>query len=153
MSRAHSYSHSRAHSPTFPSLYLRHSSLSNSSVASPTSQLILQPFFRFSYVIGSSLTSPGEPSMINMLMILIIITIINDYYMQLVNIDLPLVFCPYKRFLTIWIESFNARTATSWHSCWLTVNFLQNRTNSFVMVARLPTNKPMTDTSFKPYLC
>ena len=66
----------RAHSPTLPSLHLRHSSFSNSSVAylrhrsfsnpsvaSPTSQLILQPFFRFFYVTGSSLTSPGEPPM------------------------------------------------------------------------------------------
>ena len=39
-----------AHSPTFPSLHLRHSSLSNPSVAPPASQLILQPFFRFTYV-------------------------------------------------------------------------------------------------------
>ena len=39
------------------------SSFSNPSVASPTSQLILQTFFRFSYVTGSSLTSPGEPPM------------------------------------------------------------------------------------------
>ena len=39
-------------SPTLPSLYVRHSSFSNPSVASPTSQLILQPFFRFSYVTG-----------------------------------------------------------------------------------------------------
>ena len=54
-----------AHSPTFPSLYLRHSSFSNLSVASPTSQLILRPFFRFSYVTGFSLTSPGEPPMFN----------------------------------------------------------------------------------------
>ena len=53
----------RAHSPTFPSLHLRHSSFSNPSVASSTSQLILQPFFRFSYVTGSSLTSPGETPM------------------------------------------------------------------------------------------
>ena len=50
-----------AHSPTLPSLYLRHRSFSNPSVASLTSQLILQPFFRFSYVTGSSLMSPGEP--------------------------------------------------------------------------------------------
>ena len=42
---------------------LRHSSFSNSSVASPTSQLILQSFFSFSYVTGSSSTSPGEPPM------------------------------------------------------------------------------------------
>ena len=39
-----------AHSPTLPSLYLCHSSFSNPSSASHTSQLILQPFFRFSYV-------------------------------------------------------------------------------------------------------
>ena len=49
------------HSPTLPSNYLRHSSFSNPSVPSPTSQLILQPCFRFSYVTGSSLTSSGEP--------------------------------------------------------------------------------------------
>ena len=41
---------------TLPSLYLRHSSFLNPSVASPTSQFILQPFFRFSYVTSSSLT-------------------------------------------------------------------------------------------------
>ena len=63
---------SRAHSPTFPplhlvttlpSLYLRHSSFSNTSVASRTSHFILQPFFRFSYVTSSSHNSPGEPPM------------------------------------------------------------------------------------------
>ena len=52
-----------AYSPTLPSLYLRHSSFSKHSVALPTSQLILQRFFRFSYVTGSSLTLPGEPPM------------------------------------------------------------------------------------------
>ena len=41
-------------SPTLPSLYLHHSSFSNPSIASPMSQLILQPFFRFSYITGSS---------------------------------------------------------------------------------------------------
>ena len=51
------------HSPTRPSLYLRHSSFSNPSVASPTSQFILKTYFRFFYVTGSSLTSPGEPPM------------------------------------------------------------------------------------------
>ena len=52
-----------ANSTTLPSLYPRHSSFSNPSVASPTSQLILKLFFRFSYVTGFSLTSPGEPPM------------------------------------------------------------------------------------------
>ena len=51
------------HSPTLPSFYLRHSSCSNPSVASPTSQLILQPFFRFSYITGSSFTPPSESPM------------------------------------------------------------------------------------------
>ena len=41
---------SSAHSPTFPSLHLRHNSFSNPSVALPTSQLILQPFRCFTYV-------------------------------------------------------------------------------------------------------
>ena len=45
-----------AHSPTLPSLYLRHSSFSNPFISSHTSQLILQPFFCFSYITGSSLT-------------------------------------------------------------------------------------------------
>ena len=52
-----------AHSPTLPSFYLHHNSFYNPSIASPMSQLILQPFFRFSYVTGFSLTSPGEPPM------------------------------------------------------------------------------------------
>ena len=49
---------SRAHSPIFPSLHLRHSSFSNSSGALPTSQLILQPFRRFTYVTAHSPTLP-----------------------------------------------------------------------------------------------
>ena len=40
----------------FSSPYLRHSSLSNSSVASSTSQLILQPFRCFTYVTAYSPT-------------------------------------------------------------------------------------------------
>ena len=56
MSRAHSYTHSRAHSPTFPSLHQRHSSFSNPSVALSTSQLILQPFRCYTDVITHSPT-------------------------------------------------------------------------------------------------
>ena len=41
---------SRAHYPNFPSLHLRHNSFSNTSVALPTSQFILQPFRCFTYV-------------------------------------------------------------------------------------------------------
>ena len=52
-----------AYSRTLLSLYLRHSSFFIPSVASPTPQLILQAFFRASYVTGSSFTSPGEPPM------------------------------------------------------------------------------------------
>ena len=54
------FTYATTHS-TLPSFCLRHSSLSNPSVAYPTSQFILQPFFRFSYVTSSSLNSPGEP--------------------------------------------------------------------------------------------
>ena len=54
-----------AHSATLPSLYLRHISFSNPSVASLMSQFILQPFFRFSYVTptSSSAHSPTFPSL------------------------------------------------------------------------------------------
>ena len=45
---------SRAHSKTFPSLHLSHSSFSNPSVAVPTSQLILQPFRCVTYVTAHS---------------------------------------------------------------------------------------------------
>ena len=47
---------SSADSPSFSSLYLRHSSFSNPSVALPTSQLILQPFRCFTYVTAYSPT-------------------------------------------------------------------------------------------------
>ena len=52
------------HSPTLLSLYLRHSSFSNPSVASHMLQFILQPFFHFSNVKSSLLNSPGEPPMV-----------------------------------------------------------------------------------------
>ena len=52
-----------AHSPSFPSLHLHHSSFSNTSLALPTSQFVLQPFRCFSYVTGFSLKAPGEPPM------------------------------------------------------------------------------------------
>ena len=45
------------HSPTLTSLHLRHSLFSNPSAALPTSQLILQTFRCFTYVIGTSSTS------------------------------------------------------------------------------------------------
>ena len=50
-------------SPTSQALHLRHNSFSNPCAALPTSQLVLQPFRCFSYVIGTSRTSPGEPPM------------------------------------------------------------------------------------------
>ena len=40
-----------AHSPTFLSLHLRRNSFSNPSIALPMSQLILQPFCCFTYII------------------------------------------------------------------------------------------------------
>ena len=63
MSRAHSYSHSKAHSPTFPFLHLRHNSFCNPSVALLTSQLILQPFRCFTYfTVHSPNTSFASPT-------------------------------------------------------------------------------------------
>ena len=50
-------------SPTSWALHLRHSSFSNPSAALLTSQLILQPFRCFTYVIDTSPASPGEPLM------------------------------------------------------------------------------------------
>ena len=47
---------STAHSPSFPSLHLRHSSFPNPSLALPTSQLILQPIRCFIYVTAHSPT-------------------------------------------------------------------------------------------------
>ena len=54
------------HSPTLPSLYLRHSSFSNLSVASPISQFIIQPLFRFSYVTSSSFASPTSQALLSL---------------------------------------------------------------------------------------
>ena len=47
-----------AHSPTFPSLHLHHSSFSNPSVTLPMSQLILQPFHHFTYITAHPPTLP-----------------------------------------------------------------------------------------------
>ena len=44
------------HSPTFPPLHIRHSSISNPSIALPTSQHILQLFRCFTYVTAHSPT-------------------------------------------------------------------------------------------------
>ena len=56
MSSAMTITMSFAHSPTLPSLHLRHSSFSNPSVALPTSQFILQHFRCFTYVTAHSAT-------------------------------------------------------------------------------------------------
>ena len=50
----HHFTYVTTHSPTFPSLHLRHSSFSIPSVALPTSQFILQPFHCFTYVTAHS---------------------------------------------------------------------------------------------------
>ena len=52
-----------AHSPTLLPLHLRRSSFYNPSATSPTSQVILQLLCCFTYVTGTSYTSPGEPPM------------------------------------------------------------------------------------------
>ena len=50
------FTYDTAHSPTFSSLHIFHSSLSNPSISLPTSQLILQPFRCFTYVTAHSPT-------------------------------------------------------------------------------------------------
>ena len=63
----HHFTYVRAHSPTFPPLYICHSSFYSPSIASPTSQSfsnpsatlptsqhIVQPFCCFTYAIGTS---------------------------------------------------------------------------------------------------
>ena len=56
----HRFTYITAHSRTLPSLYLRHSSFSNPSIALPTSQPILQPFHCFTYITAHS---PSFPSL------------------------------------------------------------------------------------------
>ena len=53
---------SSAHSPSFQSLHLRHSWLSNPFLALSTSQLILQPFRCFTYV------TPHSPTLLSFLL-------------------------------------------------------------------------------------
>ena len=88
-----------AHSPTLPSLYLRHSSLSNTSFTSPSSQFILQPFFRFSYVTSSLLMSPGEPPIVNALFkwshCMILLRVPHRPY--LANVKVVLKYCTFVR--------------------------------------------------------
>ena len=55
----HHFTYVTAHSPTLPSLYQRHSSFSNPSLASPKSQLILKPFRCFTYVTAHCGTFPS----------------------------------------------------------------------------------------------
>ena len=46
----HPFTYVGTHSPSFPSLHLRHRAFSNTSFTLPTSQLILQHFRSFTYV-------------------------------------------------------------------------------------------------------
>ena len=67
--------------PFFRFFYVT-SSFSNLSVTSPPSQLILQPFFRFFYVTSSSLNSPGEPPMLKLYRELLTVLLQNLLYME-----------------------------------------------------------------------
>ena len=58
MSRAHSYSRSRAHSPNFPSSHLHHNSFSNSSVALPTYVTAHSPTHPLLHLRHSSFSNP-----------------------------------------------------------------------------------------------
>ena len=57
------FTYATAHSPTLRPLHLRYSPFYNPSAASPTTQVILQHFRCFTYVAGTSRTSPGESPM------------------------------------------------------------------------------------------
>ena len=59
----HHFTYVTAHSPTLPPIYRRHSSFYSPSVASPTSYARQLCHRRFTYVIGTSPTWPGEPPM------------------------------------------------------------------------------------------
>ena len=74
------------HSPTLTSLYLRHNSFFNPSVASPTSQLILQPLHCFTYVTGTSPMSPGEPPIFSTWIKSLVITWIRIFWYTFVYI-------------------------------------------------------------------
>ena len=64
-------------SSNLPSLYLHHSSFSNPSITSPTSQFILQPFFHFFCITSSSLNSPGEPPILIIIVAIVFIVAIG----------------------------------------------------------------------------
>ena len=103
---------SRAHSTTFPSLHLRHNSCSNPSVASLTSQFILQPVFRFSYVTSSSLNSPGEPPMMYFLAELILQPFRHFTYLTTHSPTLPLLHLRHSSFSN---PSFASPTSQALH--------------------------------------
>ena len=57
-SKLHCFTYVTAHCPTLLLLYLYHSSYSNPSIASSTSQLILQPFCYFTYSMSQLILQP-----------------------------------------------------------------------------------------------
>ena len=105
-----------AHSPTLPSLYLRHSSFSKPSVASPTSQLILQPYFRFSYEQSSfshlSVTSPTSQLILQPLFRF------SSEHSSFSNLSVTsptsqLIFLPFRRFTYVTAHSPTVASPTS----------------------------------------
>ena len=85
------------YSPTRPSLYLRHSSFSNPSVASPLSQFILPPFLHFTYV---TTHSPTPPSL----------------YLRHSSLSNPSVASPTKQFILPPFFRFSYVTSSSFNS-------------------------------------
>ena len=117
-----------AHSQTLLSLYLRHSSFSNPSIASPTSQLILQPLFRFSYVTGSSLTSPGRPPLLSNICS-VLWTSPTSVHLRHNSFSNPSVALPTSQFI---IQPFRCFTYVTAHSPALISLLLRHRLFTYV---------------------
>ena len=100
MSRAHSYRDRD----------IQQSSFSKLSFTSPTSQLILQPFFRFYYVIGSSLTSSCERPM--EIALLILQTFLHFTYVTAHSPTLPSLYLRHSSFSK---PSFASPTSQALH--------------------------------------
>ena len=118
-----------AHSPTLPSLHLRHSSFSNPSVASPTLQFILKPFFCLSYVSGPSRNSFSNLTITSPTSQLILQSFRRFTYVTAHSPTLPLLHLHYSSFSN---PSFASPTSQALHGAHSpTFPSLHLRHNSF----------------------
>ena len=111
-----SFTYVTAHSPALPSLYPRHSSFSNPSVTSPTSQFILQPFRYFTYVTAHSST-------------------LLSHYLRHTSFSNPSVALPTSQFI---LQSFRYFTYVTAHSPTLLSLVLRHRLLTYRYLASRP---------------